>query len=311
MENPNFNFFEEEKKEVTIPPSNDSHETKESGNKESSNKQEASSQEIDKPSEEGKLEIYYLDVGQGDATFIILPNKESVLIDCAEETLSGKIVTSLHKLGYDTIDYLILTHPHNDHIGAARDILNEMIVRNIYVSPATHTTSTFQKTMDLIKEQDANVFIGLAGDSIVKSDTFSLEILAPFNGTDHLETDLNDASIITYLIYKNNRFLFMGDAEEAAEKALLKTGKQLRADVLKLGHHGSYSSTSDKLLEAVMPSYAVISCGLGNEYEHPHDVVMKRLKKHEVAHFRTDLQGDIFLESDGDKILFGQYPSKQ
>lgn len=248
------------------------------------------------------LDIHFLDVGQGDSILIELPNNQTMLIDAGDTSQSDKIITYIHQQGYDRIDYLVATHPHSDHIGGMVDVINNFNISNIYISHAPHTSLTYENLITAIENSPANVFIPFAGDVILNSDDLLVEVVAP---KDENYSNLNNASLVIKLTYDENVFLFTGDAEKEEEDSIWTN---IKCDVLKVGHHGSDTSSTDNFLKKTDPTYAVISAGLGNSYGHPTDKVLQRLHDRGIKIFRTDLQGTIIATSNGSDILFNVNP---
>ena len=251
---------------------------------------------------ENEMKVHFIDVGQGDCIFIELPNDETMLIDAGEYDEVDGAVTYIHSQGYDTIDYVIATHPHSDHIGGMKTIFDNFDVKNAYLSPAISTTKTYERMLDAIENSDAKAHKAFAGTEIISEDNLSAIVVAPAtdNPDDYTE-NLNDSSVILKITYGETSFLFTGDAEKAEEDAIRTN---IKCDVLKIGHHGSRTSTSANFLKKVEPKYAIISVGEGNEYGHPTEEVLKRLEERNIEVYRTDLKGTIVVTSDGKNIKF-------
>ena len=249
--------------------------------------------------------IYYLDVGQGDSELIRLPGGENILIDTGTGETADKLVSLLQELGVKRVDHLIATHPHEDHIGGMESVVRKIPVGKIYMPKVADkqipTTRTYEGLIDAISDKKLKITQAKAGMTIPLSGQAKLELLAP-NGTQY--DDLNNYSVVAKLTYGQKTFLFTGDAEKLSEKEMLGKNYDLKCDVLKCGHHGSSSSTSAAFLKAVSPQFAVISCGLNNDYGHPNKDVLSRLQKAGVKVYRTDLQGTILARCDGKSITF-------
>jgi len=248
--------------------------------------------------DDSKLKIHYIDVGQGDATFIELPNGKTALIDAGEEVYGEKVVSYIKKRDYKKIDYVFATHPHSDHIGGLAAVIKSFDIGSIYMPNATSNTSTYLNLLKVIEEKGKNVKIVKAGKKIISTDELKLEVLAPIS--DQYE-DLNNYSIVLKLTYLEKSFLFMADAEYDSEMELLKNS-DIKADVLKVGHHGSTSSTNYNFLKKVDPSIAIISVGAGNDYGHPKEKILSKLKEKNIKIYRTDLNGNIVVTSDGTSV---------
>ena len=249
------------------------------------------------------MTVHFIDVGQGDSIFIELPNGENMLIDAGETTEGDKVAAYIFAEGYDTLDYVVATHPHSDHIGGMADVVNSFNVENFYMTSAESTTKVYENMLKAVKDSKADVHNVIAGDIILDKTNLLIEVVAPKT----LECDdLNDTSVVLKLTYGDRRFLFTGDAEKAEEDGIWTN---IKCDVLKVGHHGSDSSSSANFLKKAEPSYAVISVGMGNSYGHPTDVVLKRLADRNIDVYRTDTQGTIVFTTDGKDISVNVKPS--
>jgi len=253
---------------------------------------------------DGELTIHYLDVGHGDATLLTCDGM-SMLIDCGDGTQGTKIQNYLQKRGIEKLDYLILTHPDKDHIGGAPVIITKFDIDTMFMSYYEKDNSTYDRLMETIEYKRQIWSTPEVGDSYQFGSAY-FTVLAP----NDIYEDSNDASIAIKLTHEDNDFLFTGDAEKKAEKDMVASGYDLSADVLHVGHHGSNSSTKKSFLEAVMPTYAVISCDYNGDYGHPRAEVLNRLRENGVKVFRTDEQGTIVATSDGKTITFNMSPSE-
>ena len=242
------------------------------------------------------LKVHFLDVGQGDSIFIELPTNETILIDASIKDASDKIINYLKEEKVSKIDYVFATHPHSDHIGGMSAVIKAFDIGQIYMPKAVTTTKTYENLLLTIKDKNLKIKTAKAGNTIIDTDDLKLVVLAP--NQDSYES-LNNYSIVLKLTYKEKSFLFTGDAETLSEKEI--TG-DVEADVLKVGHHGSRTSTSQAFLNKVNPSYAVISVGLNNDYKHPHQEVIDRLEKKNIKIYRTDQNGDIIFTTEGYNI---------
>lgn len=242
------------------------------------------------------MKVHFIDVGQGDSIFIELPNGNTMLIDAGETDQGQKVASYISSLGYSALDYVVATHPHSDHIGGMAKVINSFTVQNFYMTSALSTTAAYENMLNAVDSSDAAVHSVMAGDIICNDKNLLIEIVAPKS----LDTDnLNDTSIVIKLTYGEKSFLFTGDAEKAEEDAIWTN---IKCDVLKLGHHGSSTSTSDNFLKKVEPEYAVISVGVNNSYGHPADDVLRRLDQNNLKVYRTDLQGTVIFITDGKNI---------
>lgn len=253
---------------------------------------------------EAELSVHYIDVGQGDCV-LITAGDTTVFIDGGEYDNAPKIASYIKALGIERLDYVIGTHPHSDHVGSLCYTIEDFEVGKVILpklpDSLVPTTVTYENLIGAISEKGLKITPAKPGTSYDLGGVATLEILAPIS--DKYE-NLNNFSVVCMLTHGGNRFLFMGDAESEAEKDIMKSGANLSADVIKIGHHGSSSSTGKKFLSAVSPSYAVICVGAGNSYGHPHDSVYNRLEDNQIEIYRTDLDGTIVAESDGRDINF-------
>ncbi len=250
---------------------------------------------------QGKLAVSFIDVGQGDSTFIEFPGGKTALIDAGEADCSETVIAYLQSRQCKTIDYVICTHPHSDHIGGMAEVLKSFDIGEIYMPRVSHTTNTYERLLLAVQNKGLTIHTAKAGVTISVEPEITMTMVAP-NAESYEE--MNDYSAVVRLTYGDNAFLFTGDAETVSEKEILDSGQSLGADVLKVGHHGSSTSTHKSFLKAVAPSYAVISCGDGNDYGHPHNEIVNRLKKCGAQIYRTDLHGTVLAISDGNRIAF-------
>ena len=252
----------------------------------------------------GLLTIAFLDVGQGDSILIRTPQEKNILIDGGPD---NSVVFELDKIvpSYDReIDAMILTHPHADHVDGLVDVLKDYKVDEIYYTGVSHTAPDYIEWLKEVREKNIPINIVKKALTLNLEPDLNLEFLYPFDHdfTNEVIDDLNNSSIVNKLIYKNTKFLFTGDAAEAEESEILQSGQDISADVLKVGHHGSKTSTSDAFLKAINPVYAIISVGLGNSFGHPHYRTLSKLNDLGAKVLRTDEKGTIIMQSDGEKI---------
>lgn len=248
-----------------------------------------------------ELVVNFYDVGQGDAILIETPYNQQILID------GGPNDRILAKLGSDmpfwdrTIELIISTHPHADHLFGLVSVLDRYQVEQILETGVVCDTSVCQKWQQTIKEKNIPTRIAQAGQKIKLGQGLVINVLYPFENLENQKIkDLNNTSIMTRLIYGKNSFLFTGDAEKAEEYEILENNIYVDSDVLKLGHQGSNDATSDEFLAAASPIIAVISVSKNNKYGHPHSETLEKFKT--IKLYRTDINGDIEIRSDG-KIL--------
>lgn len=244
------------------------------------------------------FEVHYIDVGQGDCSLIICDG-QTLLIDAGENGHEIEVLDYLRLKKIDKLDYIIASHQHSDHIGGLPEVLDEIGTDNLIMprltKEQTPTNSTYTAFLNSIKNSGAKVIASKVGAAYtLGSATF--EILGPV--TDDAE-DINNMSVVVKMTYGENTFLFTGDAEKEEEREIIATGADLDCDVLKVGHHGSGTSSGVDFLDAVTPEICVIQVGADNDYGHPHDNIVKRLMKYADDVYRTDLCGDIVITSDG------------
>lgn len=246
----------------------------------------------------GTLTVTWLDVGQGDAA-VIQCGGQSMLIDGGKPEKSSYIYAWLQQHGLSYLDVIVATHVDADHIGGLSGALNYASVGTAYCPVTTGTTETFQSFVKYLAQRGKQITVPTAGETFALGGA-QVQILGPL----HRAEDSNDNSIVLKVSFGATSFLFTGDAERAEEQDLLNAGVNLQSTVLKVGHHGSDTSTSYPFLRAVAPQYAVISVGAGNSYGHPTEAVLSRLRDAGVKTFRTDMQGEITAVSDGQTINF-------
>lgn len=241
------------------------------------------------------VSVHFLDIGQGDSIFVELPNGECMLIDAGVANKGEFIESYISESGYNKIDYLVATHPHADHIGSMAYIVSNMDIGQVYMPNVSTTTKTYEKLLEAIQQKGLKIKSAKAGMNIVEESDLRVDILAPVKID---EDELNNCSIIIKITYGYDSYLFIGDAEK---EELDTVSSDMSADVLKVGHHGSRTSTTEKFLEQVNPKYAVISCGADNDYGHPHKETIDLLKMLDVKYYRTDIEGTITITSDGSR----------
>ena len=242
------------------------------------------------------LKVHYLDVGQGDSIFVELPNNETMLIDAAESYQSENIINYLKNLNYQKIDYVIGTHPHTDHIGGLKNIINTFEIGKIYMPKVVSTTKTYESLLMAIKNKNLKINTAKGGTSIIDTDALKINILAPNNST---YTELNNYSVVTKITYGTTKFLFMGDAEKLSENEIKEN---VTADVIKIGHHGSNTSSSIDFIKKVNAKYGIISVGLNNKYNLPKEETITNWENSGTKIYLTSTNGTIRASSDGTNI---------
>lgn len=244
--------------------------------------------------------VHFIDVGQGDSTLIETSDGKFVLIDAGTNDCEHKLLSYLDSRNVEYIEYLVLTHPHEDHIGSADAILNEFYVKNVVKTDRREDNATCDRLDRAIEQSER-----LINTKVVEPDTGDkfvvdgIEFLILSDGRDY--DDLNDSSLCLRVEKGKSTFVFTGDAQKKVERDILSGDFDVSAEVYKSAHHGSSTSNCEEFLSAVDPDIAIISCGVGNSYGHPHDEVMESLEDRNVTVYRTDLDGDIVLRcSDSD-----------
>ena len=250
------------------------------------------------PAEGGSLQVHFIDVGQADAALVICDG-HYMLIDGGNAEDSDLVYSYLERHGAKNLDYMVASHAHEDHIGGLSGALNYAKVDTALCPVTEYSSKVFQNMVKYLEQQGKSLTVPAPGD---KFDLGSarVEILGPVQEYD----DTNNTSIVLRIVYGETSFLFTGDMETGAEKDLLESGADVRATVLKAGHHGSDTSTGYQFLREVSPRYTVISVGEGNKYGHPSDEVLSRFRDAGTEVYRTDMQGHVIAESDGKTVTF-------
>ncbi|MGI5963234.1 MAG: MBL fold metallo-hydrolase [Lawsonibacter sp.] len=247
---------------------------------------------------EGNLQVHYLDVGQADAALVCCEG-QYMLIDGGNAEDSDQIYAYLDRLGVEELVCMVATHAHEDHVGGLSGALNRVSVDMALCPVTENDTKVFENMVHYLDQQGKTLTVPEPGDTFSLGDA-QVEILGPVAEYDQA----NNTSIVLRIDYGTTSFLFTGDMEETAEEDLIAAGSDLSATVLKVGHHGSDTSTSLDFLDQVQPEYAVISVGEDNSYGHPSQTVLSRLEEAQVQVFRTDLQGTVVAMSDGESVTF-------
>jgi competence protein ComEC len=241
------------------------------------------------------MSVHFINVGQGDATYIKTPAGADILIDGGRQGMGDDVVRYLKKLKVDDIEVMIATHPDADHIGGLDEVLKAYKVESIYAPKVSHTTVAYKNFLNAVKAERRTIKTASVGVKIPLTG-----ITAKFVGPvkSYSKSALNDWSAVLHITYNKNKFLFAGDAEKASETDMIKAKQTLKADVLKVGHHGAKTSSSTNFLNVVRPKYAVISVGK-NSYGHPTKDVLNRFKLIKSTVYRTDQRGTIVFTSNG------------
>lgn len=249
------------------------------------------------PPEDSSFEIHFIDVGQADAALILCDGK-AMMIDGGNADDSSLIYSYLKNRDIKHLDYVIATHAHEDHIGGLSGALNFATVKNVYSATKSYDSKTFENFVKNVDKNGAEIKIPYVGETFCLGSA-EVKILGV-----NSEDDTNNTSIVLKITYGETTFLFTGDAEREAEQVILDSGADLSSTVLKVGHHGSSTSTTYPFLREIMPEYAVISCGKNNEYGHPHEETLSRLRDADVEVYRTDEFGGIICKSNGKTLEF-------
>lgn len=252
------------------------------------------------------VSVHYIDVGQGDSIFIDTPNLD-VLIDGGSKLTGPTVLGYLDSLNITQIHLMVATHVHEDHIGGLVAVLNSTTyVDEILINNQTHTSNTYTDFMNLA--QSHAITVAQRGQTFVLAETANLSVFNPVQPLEFPKGKENDNSVVVKLQAGNTSFLFTGDAEADAEQSMLNAGLDLESDILKVGHHGSTSSTTQLFLESVAPSYAIISAGEDNPYGHPDQETIEKLLAKGVTVYGTFHSGTIVASTDGTSVVFLDNP---
>lgn len=242
------------------------------------------------------LRLHMLDVGQGDS-LLLECDGSYMLVDAGEADKGNKVVEYLKGQNVRRLSYAVITHPHSDHFGGMKKVLQSIPTDNIVMTEAYNTTRAWESLIDYIDKEDFNVVFPKTND-VFNVGSCKVNIYSPNIDNDNK----NNCSLVLRAVYDNMAVLLTGDAEKSEEKEILESGFNVQADVLKLGHHGSSTSTSSEFLEKVSPSLALISCGKNNDYGHPHKETISKLKKYNISAMRTDLDKTVVVNLCNNKI---------
>ncbi len=248
-----------------------------------------------------KMYVSFIDVGQGNCTLLRCGGK-AILVDSGEVGAAQTVINYIKNLGIDELNCVLVTHPHTDHMGAMTKILYEFKIDDLIMPEIPEeiipTNKTYEKFLTAVSDNAGNVIAAKPGETYSYGE-MTLEIFAPLSDYDNL----NDMSAVSRISYGDTSVMVTGDATTTVEKDLLKKNIDYSATVLNVGHHGSKTSSSEAWLRAVNPKYAVICCGVNNDYGHPHSVITKRLEEFGIKYFETDLLGTIVFESDSKNFI--------
>ena len=248
------------------------------------------------------LQFHFIDVGQGDSSLIITPKSKTILIDAGDEAHAKKVVSYIREQGIEKLDLVIATHPDADHIGGMDKVIKNFDIDVFAMPDVSAKTNQYKQIQRELKTKKMKATRLYQGDEVQIDDDIDFEILSPVKGKKY--DDTNEYSIVAKIVYKDTSFILMGDATMENEVDIINNVLDIDIDVLKLGHHGSSTSSSDYFITKTSPKIAIISCGKNNKYGHPHQEVMRVLKKHGVTPYRTDEMGDIVITSDGKEIKY-------
>lgn len=247
-----------------------------------------------------KLIVHFIDVGQADSILIQESNGGSMLIDAGNNADANLVVNYIKEQGVDSLDYIVGTHPHEDHIGGLDAVINSFNIDKIIMPKVSHNTKTFEDVLTAISNKNLKVTSPVSGQTYELGNA-DFTILAPNSDT---YDNLNNYSVVIKLDFGETSFMFTGDAETESENEMLAKGYDLKADILKVGHHGSITSSSAAFIKAIAPKYSVISVGKDNSYGHPDSIILNRLNTMGVEVLRTDELGTIVFTSDGKNLTY-------
>ncbi|EGT4598131.1 TPA: MBL fold metallo-hydrolase [Clostridioides difficile] len=248
------------------------------------------------------LSIHMIDVGQGDSILVQTPTNKNILIDGGDEDSENIIISYLRQKRIKTIDIIIATHPDSDHIGSLDNVIKKFNVNSIYMPEQSTDSEAYQNLINSCMDKNLSIQYLYKNDILNIDNNINIYVLSP----SYIQEESNLNSIVFKLTFNDNSFLFMGDAEEENEKEILHSFKLNNINFIKIGHHGSNSSSSLEFIKKISPDIAAISCGYKNQYGHPHRKVIDNLKQNHVSIYRTDRIGDIVFYSDGE-IIFTKY----
>lgn len=255
---------------------------------------------------EGELVVHMIDVGQADS-FLLVQGDQVALVDCGTRSRGKDVAAYLQSLGITKINYLFGTHPHDDHMGGMYDVITNFEIEKIIIpelEAGEVTTNWYLKLMKEIK--DGNYQVEYANlDTVYHLGDADIRIIGPISEP---ENNLNNYSIVLKVSFGEMDMIMTGDAEKVVEREILEAGYDVEAEILKVGHHGSDTSSSDEFLDAINPDYALISAGLGNKYDHPIESTMEELEERSIEVYRTDESGTVILVITSDDVSFNCAP---
>lgn len=259
-----------------------------------SEKQYALPEQTSSDNENYNLTVHFIDVGQGDSIFVEYAN-ETMLVDAGERDKGANVSAFLTEQGVTSLDYVVATHPHADHIGGLLDILGEYPVGEFVDSGYPHTTKTYESMLSIIENKSIPFHVPERGQALNFAPGIQVQVLNPKK---KLSEDINENSVVLRIIDNNVSFLLMGDAGLETEESIMYEGYDLDSDILKVGHHGSTSASAEDFIAEVSPEISIIEVGADNDYGHPHAETLERLQNVSTV-YRTDLHGTITVTTDG------------
>ncbi|MDD1702166.1 MAG: MBL fold metallo-hydrolase [Methanoregula sp.] len=245
------------------------------------------------------LTVYFISVGQGDSILVRSPAGKTLLIDAGPASSSSGLVSFLHEENVSSLDILLATHSHEDHIGGMPAVLAAFPVGEVIYNGFPGNTTYYERFMKTVAKKKIPLTNVTAGDTISLDPVLSISVL---NSRKTYFDDPNNNSVVLRLVYRNVSFLFAGDAAQGAESAMLANGDNLSATVLKVGHHGDSRSTGTQFLRAVHPEIAVIEAGYKNDHHNPSNKTLNRFRAANVTIYRTDLNGTVMIDTDGTNL---------
>ncbi|NLI91419.1 MAG: MBL fold metallo-hydrolase [Peptococcaceae bacterium] len=247
------------------------------------------------------LKVHFIDVGQADSILIQAPSGKNMLIDAGNNNDDKTIVNYIKNQGISKLDIVVGTHPHEDHIGGLDTVIKNFDIGQVVMPDKTQTTRTFTDVLTAVQNKGLKITAAKSGVNLDLGKELTVSVLAPVGRS---YEDLNDFSVVIRIAFGNTSFLFTGDAGHESETEMISSGSNLSSTVLKVGHHGSTSSSSQDFLNKVKPQYAVIMVGKDNDYGHPHKETLNKLSKIKANILRTDLNGTIIVNSNGSTISY-------
>lgn len=256
---------------------------------------------------EGQLEVHMIDVGQADS-FLLVQDDKTALVDCGTRSTGKDVVEYLNSLEITKLDYVFGTHPHDDHMGGMYEVITNFEIGEIIIPEVEDGKVTSNWYMKLMKELNTgNYKVTFAKlEDIYNLNDAVMEIIGPVSKPDG--SNINNYSTVLKVSFGEMDMIMTGDAETEIEKEIIESGKDIDAEILKVGHHGSDTSTSDEFLDEISPEYALISTKVGNKYEHPIKSTMEKLEEREIEIYRTDENGTVIVTIESDKVSFNCEP---